>query len=199
MKARENPFNTDRLDKIPYHHVKGTWENLIKRLAGLNYRAAITGPHGSGKTTLLNELEEHLHISGFGTKKLSLNMDKRYFDKHFLNKFFEEISAKDIILFDGADLMGRIEWRRFKQKSAKAAGLIVTSHRASLLPLLVKCSTTPQLLEKIVYELLGEESDDLHVTVKALFYRHRGNLHNALREFYDIYASHDSPNDIVIE
>ncbi len=191
MKARENPFNTERLNEIRYHLIKGTWENLMEKLAGMNYRASIIGPHGSGKSKLLYDLQIRLSDSGFGAKTVFLNREKRSLDKRFLNTFLENLSQRDMIFFDGADLMGRLEWRRFKQRTAGAAGLIVTSHRAHLLPLLMRCSTTPDLLHGIVRQLLGEQAAELHITTDAIYHKHRGNMRDAIRELYDIYASRD--------
>jgi hypothetical protein len=199
MKARENPFNTERLNEIRYHLIKGTWEDLMKKLAGMNYRASITGPHGSGKSKLLQDIQIRLGELGFGTKTIFLNKEKRRLEKHFLNSFLENMSAKDIIFFDGADLMGRLEWRRFKRRTAGAAGLIVASHRAHLLPALMKCSTSPELLHEIVRQLLGKHAPELLITTEAIYHKHRGNMRDAIRELYDIYASRDGLGTLAVE
>jgi len=199
METRDNPFRTDRLQDLRYRLAGGTWEGLLKKLGNMNYRVAITGPHGSGKTTLLWEIERRLGDMGFSTKKLFLNRKKRSFEKGFIKNFFDELLESDIIFFDGADLMRRLPWRRFKQSASMAAGLIVTAHRAPLLPVLVECSTSQQLFRDIVRELLGEDARELRFTVDILYKKHGGNLRKGLRELYGIYASRDGLSDLTIE
>jgi hypothetical protein len=196
MKPRHNPFSSDRIDSINYRLLKGTWDNLLERLAAFHYRAAILGPHGSGKTTLLEALGRRLAQSGFPLKKLFLNRESPRFEEPFLHDFFRNLREHDIILFDGADLMRRLEWRRFRQKSRNARGLVITSHRARLLPVLLKCTTTLRLLDDVVGELAGADAEQLAPTTRALFLKHRGNLRDALRELYDIYASRDGFGDL---
>jgi hypothetical protein len=66
----------------------------------------------------------------------------------------------------------------------------VTSHRPDLLPTLHECRTTPELFEAIATELGGEKALQ---AASGLFVRHRGNLRDALRELYDVYANVANP------
>ena len=153
MRARDNPFSTDRVLAIRYRGCD--WDALLSRLAALSYRAAIIGPEGSGKTTLLEDLGVRLAASG----------------------------VSDVALVDGADLLGAREWRRLQ---AQRRRLIVTSHRAGLLPTLIACSTTPELLADIARDLAGNSLEPRRV--QELFRRHGGNVREALRELYESYA-----------
>lgn len=65
---------------------------------------------------------------------------------------------------------------------------MITAHAPGLLPTLIACETTPGLLGGIVRDLLGSEAHGLQPTPEELFDRHRGNLRDALRQLYDIYA-----------
>ncbi len=65
---------------------------------------------------------------------------------------------------------------------------ILESHRAGLLPTLIDCRTTPQLLKDIITELLGESPMPVAPTVRELFDKHEGNIQNAIRELYDLCA-----------
>jgi hypothetical protein len=195
MKARENPFTTDRILKLRYRLRGTTWEELIERLAEMRYRAAIVGPEGSGKTTLLEDVGPTLRARGFTVKHLRLDRTTRTFPRGFLSRFFADVSPRDVILFDGADLMGGLTWRWFNRRTKKAGGLVITSHRAARLPTLIECSTTPALLDEIVAELLGGESAALRQVTRTLFDKHQGNLRDALRELYDIFAAADAPLD----
>ena len=186
MRARDNPFSTDRVLKIRYRPRGWTWDELLDRLKQLHYRAAIVGPEGRGKTTLLEDLEPHLRSRGFGVRHLRLTGERPAFDRHWLRDFFATTTEKDILLFDGAEQLNRLAWWRFRRVARRAGGLVVTSHRPGLLPTLVECETDAALLGDILHDLLPDGAPD---DTAALFDRHHGNLRDALRELYDTYAS----------
>ena len=106
----------------------------------------------------------------------------------FLNRFFSKLSKRNVILFDGAEQMSRLEWRRFKRRSMRAGGLVITSHRPGMLPTLRECATSPELLHDIIAELLGAESETIRDMAVKLHGKHNGNLREALREMYDLFA-----------
>jgi hypothetical protein len=106
-----------------------------------------------------------------------------------LERFFAELGENDVVLFDGADLLGRLGWARFMRRAMHAAGLVVTAHRRGLLPTLIECGTTRELLAGIVGELLGERvAGEAASRAAGLFEKHKGNVRDALRELYDIWA-----------
>jgi hypothetical protein len=185
MKARDNPFSTDRVLRIRYRPQGWTWEQLLARLAEMNYRGAIVGPEGRGKTTLLEDLGGRLARQGLDVKHLRLTREHPAFDRRFLREFFCELTPRDVILFDGAEQLNRLAWWGFVRRSRRAGGLVITSHRAGLLPTLVECETSQQLLRRIVHDLHAAESA---ASVDALFDRHRGNVRDALRELYDVHT-----------
>jgi len=189
MRARENPFRTSQVLRVRYRPRGESSEDLFERLRRLDYRGAIVGPKGAGKTTLLEDLEPALHALGFELKRLRLDDRVRSFSPGFLNRFFADLTGKDVILFDGAERMDPISWHRFKRRAKKARGLIITSHRPGMLPTLRACETCPELLNEIISELLGTELDTTRNTANALHKKHNGNLRDALREMYDLYAS----------
>ena len=187
MRARDNPFAADRVLKVRYRPQGWTWDGLMERLAALRYRGAIVGPHGSGKTTLLEDLEPKLIALGFEPARLRLDRETRTFQQGYLDEFFRRTTPRHLILIDGAEQMTRLAWRLFRRRARRAGGLIVTSHRAGLLPTLVECATTPELLDEVIGELANGSAPD--VAVHELFARHRGNLRDAIRELYDRCAS----------
>ena len=79
MRARDNPFRTERILEIRYRPQGCSWDDLLRRLAGMDYRAAIVGPEGSGKTTLLEDLEPRLRALGLGVRMLRLDLERREF------------------------------------------------------------------------------------------------------------------------
>ena len=186
MRARDNPFSTDRVLKIRYRPRGWTWGELLDRLQRLNYRAAIVGPEGRGKTTLMEDLEPHLRARGFAVKHLLLTRERPTFDRQWLRDFIAGVSRSDILLFDGAEQLNRLAWWRFRRLSRRAGGLVITSHRAGLLPTLVECQTDAALLAEIVRELQpGRPGED----AERLLARHQGNVRGALRELYDEHAA----------
>ena len=181
MRARDNPFASDRVESLRYRLPEGmTWDRLLERLAALRFRAALVGPHGRGKTTLLEDLARRLTARGFRVRTITLRQDERRVDW----KRLRGIGADDVLFLDGADLLGRIDWLRVRFHCRRAGGLIVTSHRAGLLPTLLECDTTPELLADLVRELTGEELE-----TGELFARHGGNLRQAFWEMYDDRAA----------
>ena len=189
MKARDNPFRTERVLEVRYRLQGGSWPELMAKLASLNFRAAIVGPEGTGKTTLLEDLAPRLASAGFEAKPLRLNQESPKFPFGFARRFLSGLGRGDVVLLDGADRMGGLAWSRFRARSRKAGGLVVTSHRAGLLPTLIECSVSPALLRGIVSELLGDDAAGLSGQMQELFERHRGNLRDCLRALYDLYAA----------
>ena len=178
MRPRDNPFASDRVERLRYRLPEGlTWDRLLERLADLRHRAALVGPHGRGKTTLLEELAPRLTARGFRVRTVTLRQEERRMDWTRLRG----LGADDVLLLDGAELLGRFAWLRVRFACRRAGGLIVTSHRAGLLPTLLECETTPELLAELVRELTGAE-----MKTRGLFDRHGGNLRMAFREMYDL-------------
>ena len=194
MRARDNPFRADRVLCVRYKLQAVTWSELLGRLERLNYRAAIVGPHGAGKTTLLEDLGPTLVQRGFTIKRLRLDEEHRAFDRGFLDDFCGRLHHRDVILFDGAEQSGWWAWRRFESRSRTAGGLIITSHQAGRMPTLIECRTTPELLGEIVDEILSGEAHPVRDLVPELFRKHAGNLREALREVYDLFADAGTQN-----
>jgi energy-coupling factor transporter ATP-binding protein EcfA2 len=177
MKARLNPFASKRLLQIRYEFQQETWERLLQRLAQFNYRAAIVGPEGSGKTTLLEDL--------------AISLRNRFVLKWFTLSVNQELEIPDIrrdhlILLDGFDLLPlwKRKWLLWKARSCR--GLIVTAHSPTILPTLVECSTTPELLYRISQRLVSNPEQQLN---NELFQKHHGNIRDVFRELYDIWAA----------
>jgi ATPase subunit of ABC transporter with duplicated ATPase domains len=163
-----------------------TWEDLLSRLAGLGFRAALVGPNGSGKTTLLEDLAVRLEERGFRLRRITLHEGDRRLTLDQERILFADLTPRDCLLLDGAEQLNTRAWKRVERASRAGGGLVVTSHRAGLLPALLECETTPELLGEIVRALAGEEAGQ--PSAAELYARHRGNLREALRELYDWWA-----------
>ncbi len=188
MRARDNPFRTDRVLEVRYRLLQGTWDELLSNLESLHYRAAIVGPQGSGKTTLLEDLAPRLRERGYVVRDLRLDTETPRFAPGFLGRFADFLTPRDVILFDGAEQLGAFAWRSFERRTRAAAGLVVTLHRPGRLPTLIETGTTPELLAALVGQILGGEAEEVRGILPELYARHEGNLRDALRELYDRYS-----------
>jgi hypothetical protein len=191
VKARENPFRAERvLATIRYACPDGDLDALIARLAALGYRAAIVGPHGAGKTTLLEDLGRALQDRGFRIVSVRLATDDRRLPRAWSSRA-ARLGPRDIVCLDGAEQLSAIAWLWFRWRVRRAAGLIVTSHARGRLPLLIECTTSADLLERIVCRLSPSPAEGAP-SAADLFRRHHGNLRDALRELYDFHAAAQS-------
>jgi hypothetical protein len=186
LRACDNPFRTERILQMRYRLEGITWTELLARCEKLRYRAALVGPHGSGKTTLLEDLEPRLRELGFGTRLIRLDAEHPAFDPGFADALAAGHTTRDIVLFDGAEQMNPFEWRWFHWRMRHTGGLIITTHQAGRLLTLWECRTSPALLAGIAGDLLEVERATLHCQAEMLFQKHRGNLRDALWEWYDL-------------
>ena len=185
MRARDNPFSTDRVLRFRYRPQGASWDGLMARLEALGWRAAIVGPGGSGKTTLLEDLAPRLRKRGFATRSVGVTREAPRLPRRAEDDLVAALGPRDVVLFDGADLLPWLDWRRFRRRTAGAGGLVVTMHKPGRLPTLVRCATSPALLREIV-EALGGAGE---ASIPELFRKHRGNLREALRDLYDRCAA----------
>ena len=189
MRARDNPFRSDRVLSVRFRLQSGTWEELLARFDALGRRAAIVGPQGSGKTTLLEDLASHFRERGYTVRNLRLDTETPRFEEMFLRAFFASLGPRDVILFDGAEQLGRMSWASFDRRSRAAGGLVVTLHRLGRLPPLLQTRTSPELLHLLIRQILADCSREPRPLPAGLYERHEGNLREALRELYDHYAA----------
>ncbi|MEA2604777.1 MAG: hypothetical protein QOF89_5769 [Acidobacteriota bacterium] len=193
MRARDNPFAVQRLHGIPYRFMGTSWEELLERLGALRFRAAVVGPHGRGKTTLLEELAQRLAERELRTRTVTLHEGDRRLSATQRGVLFRSLTPRDVLFVDGAEQLGRFAWLEVRTRSRAAGGLVITSHRPGLLPTLLECRTTPELLAGIVAELAGPEESQHLPAAGELLARHGGNVRDALRELYDLCADLTSP------
>jgi len=188
MRARDNPFRTERIHRIRYEPQGISWVELWDRIVAMSFRGALVGPEGSGKTTLLEDLSPRLIAAGFGTRSLRLNWENPRFSSDQIDQLLAADLSNDVILFDGAEQLGRLAWRRFVANTLRARGLIITSHGPGLLPTILDCHTSPALFQTIVSRLLEENESIAPDEVRDLWQKHHGNIREALRELYDRYS-----------
>jgi len=183
MRPRDNPFRSDLTDALAYRPQGTSWEAILTRLEALDYRAAIVGPHGSGKTTLLEELGRMLECRGIPT--LYLRVDDRC-----PCSVVAALKAVDgqVVLLDGADLLGGLAWALVRMRARRARGLVITTHRPGRLPTLVECSTSPGLLRELLRQLVPRRASRLAPLAEELFGTSNGNLRSVFHTLYHVCA-----------
>jgi hypothetical protein len=184
MKARDNPFRTERLESLSYRFLDGGWDQLWARLETLGGRGAIVGPRGSGKTTLLHEMAHQLalrsrharlvHAPGGGS---SIAPSQFWVE-------LDRLQPEDALLIDGGERLSFLDWRRVKRLARDASTVVVTRHSAGALPTLHRTRTDPALLETLASELLGRSMHGL----QPLHDRCQGDVRQALLTLYDQWA-----------
>ena len=185
LRARDNPFSTDRVLRERYRLDARGWAALFERLSAHARRGALVGPKGSGKTTLLEDLSLRLAERGWRPSLIRLSAEQ---PRMPLTRFLAsvgQLGVADFVLLDGAEQLSRFAWLRFRCKARAAGGLVVTPHRAGRLPTLHRCTTSPALLQELAASL-GHPLDSAEAA--DLYTRHAGNLREALRELYDLHA-----------
>ncbi|HEB61288.1 MAG TPA: AAA family ATPase [Phycisphaeraceae bacterium] len=185
--ARNNPFRVDCVQTVRYR-LPLSRDHLYLRLESLNYRAAIVGPEGSGKTTLLYDIFRQLRGAGIRVYMLRMHADDQFLTKRETKALFRSLEQDCLVFFDGADHLTSSLWKLVLRESGRLRGLIITSHQPGLLPTLIETETTPELLQGIVRDLLGSETDFTEQEAQRLFSACSGNIRDALRLLYDNFA-----------
>ncbi|MFP4581574.1 MAG: hypothetical protein ACLFQ6_12680 [Candidatus Sumerlaeia bacterium] len=188
MLAHENPFASHRILQVRHMLQDVTEAQLFQRLEALDYRGAIVGPESSGKTTLLEDLQPPLEAKGYICHFLRLNLEKRCFSHAEMAEIAQNSTKDTIFLFDGAEQLGFWRWKSFRRKSRLAGGLIITSHRPGLLPTLLECRGSLEILQVILGRLDPEMPEKLRQRASKLYSLRQGNIREVLRDYYEIYA-----------
>lgn len=189
MGAAENPFRVQKIHSLCYRSPTLDWRNILARLESNKFRGAICGPHGHGKTTLVNELERRLADCGFDTRRLFLNDESPRFTLRFLRGLRTTLSQKTIVLLDGADQLSPFHWRLFRHHVQHAYGLVITTRQSMRLTTLYECTTSPEVLDSLLDELLGPDANTWRADAHRLFDHHNGNIREVFFALYDSYAT----------
>jgi len=190
--AHANPFRVSRLHALPYRAPGFSWEAMLNTLRAFHYRGAIVGPHGHGKTTLLLALGERLEDAGFATRYFRMNPVSP-FQGASARAFLHDIDAKTILLFDGAEQLGLLAWRRLLSAASRGAGLVVTMHAPCALPTLHRCETSERLMLDLLDDLLGANAVHVRDAALGAYRAHHGNVRAALLNLYDRWAAGHAP------
>jgi hypothetical protein len=198
MKARENPFASDRVESLGFRFPpRLSFPKLLERLKEQHNVGAIVGRHGSGKTRLLEELFPHLQEAGYQPQLFRLSSESGMRDKERMVAELRKVVKPGFILLDGAEQLTTRLWLPLRAAASQAAGFVVTVHRVSRLPMLIECETNEALLQDLVEELCGAPL--MPFDAENLMLRHHGNLRDCFRELYDRWAGDEVEEDAVTE
>lgn len=195
MRARDNPFRSERIDGLAFRDDRTTLAALLDRWKAAGRRGALVGPNGSGKTTLLGELVRSLEAEGRRVVAVRLGSEQSRRDRAAACRALDACGPDDVACLDGFDLLPLWQRRRWVSRSRACHGALVTAHARCPLPTLHETRTSPELLAGLIAELLAEGPDtpmDLRIVARAerLYAQTRGNLREALFELYGEFA-HD--------
>ena len=138
MLARENPFRVERIHALTFRFpARDSWDAFLARLGPRPCRGAIVGADGAGKSTLLAELGARLERAGERIERVVVDAALRRASRSptdFAARRSAGSGAPLTLLIDGADHLPARVWRRFGALDPERVGLVITSHRAGLLP-----------------------------------------------------------------
>jgi energy-coupling factor transporter ATP-binding protein EcfA2 len=184
---------------------KQSWSQLFERLIQQNGRAAIVGPHGTGKTTLLETLRHHLSTVGTMTTQdqpfpakwptsdglppllMFISRDVRDHDRQRRQLSLAGEQGR-WLLIDGIERWSawhRFRWLRWTSRNYR---IIVTAHRATWLPTLMRTAPDWELVARIIRELVPDDSDRTMQVAYRFWCKNPGNVRETLRALYDWWA-----------
>jgi hypothetical protein len=188
-----NPFASRRVrpGAIPFQFPHGLdAAALVERLAQLGWRGAIVGAHGTGKSTLLATLTPELERAGRDVRAIALHDRQRSLPQEFGAALLAKQNG--LVIVDGYEQLSFWSRCRLDRRCrAIGAGLLVTAHGRTSLPLLFRTTSDEKLVERIVGQLLAANDDGAPAIgrddVRSAWSKHCGNLREVLFDLYDAY------------
>lgn len=142
----------------------------------------IEGPHGSGKSTLLTAMAAKLADDGLLAGCLRLRGRR---DAWAALGAICSATAGQVVCLDGWETLGLVAAVARMLARTRGVRLVVTSHRPTGLPLVVRTTTTVALLAAIVHRLPDHAGLIADADLPEAFASHRGDLREALLDLYD--------------
>lgn len=161
-------------------------ESLIARLRANAWQGELVGPHGVGKSTLLAMFATHLAAAGRQVVHAALHQGETTLPPP-LDQWKTWNSATQVIV-DGYEQLtwwsrSKLAWRVREQ----GAGLLVTSHAPTGLPLLMSLAPKVEVALQVVRQLMPDEQRITNSDVERTFLTCNGNIREMLFQLYDLY------------
>ena len=162
-------------------------ELLADRLADLDWRASIVGPHGSGKTTLLEQLLPECQRRGRQLQRFALHDGQRQLPPDRDHRWHRQT----LVVVDGYEQLSRwSRWHLLWSCRRYACGLLVTSHQPAGLPVLYQTTVDLPRVQQIVDQLLSSTARRITAAdVHSAFQAHPQNVRELLFALYDVHQS----------
>ncbi|MGJ8676228.1 MAG: hypothetical protein ACSHX0_01790 [Akkermansiaceae bacterium] len=192
MQAHQNPFATDRVEKLLRFDPLWsglTWAEIELRWCGAGYACAVTGRHGAGKTTLLDAWRQRMLRRGENVLSLFLNRQSHGLD----DTEWAELAdvSQRVVILDGEEQLTYLQRRKFYQLTREAKGLIVTRHRQNHLKTIVHLDPQRNVLDRCVRLVAPEYVDLLEPHLDLWWKEKQGNLREILLCCYDVVSEMD--------
>lgn len=195
MKARSNPFRSDRVERFRYQLSPEDWQEIENTFQGTAYRAAIVGPHGTGKTVFMEDFAVRLQSQGWAPRTLRFRDAFTRQDRQLMRKFLLETHpTQSLLLLDGGELLPARDWKWLLRKLPPGHALLATLHQENQLPTLWRTRPQVEIARQVIEFLLerpllpAEEE-----RVEKRFHEFAGNIRNIVRSFYLEYAELKTP------
>lgn len=189
VSAKDNPFNVQRTDAIPFDFRETHFENIeafAKHVETFCFRGAIVGGHGRGKTTLLCDLNSYLCKRGVDCKLVFLPRETDL-QRSAVQNLVERGQGGAIVMIDGIERLPSIQRQQLIARSKVFAGFTATTHHFGRLRTLIQCRTSQRTLTAVL-EALELNRPEIVTSATTLLSKHRGNMRLVLRDLYDQYA-----------
>lgn len=182
VRPSENPFRSAAVDALRYQPEPETLGQIAARFGAMGFRGALIGPHGHGKSTLMRELAK-IDPPGDADSHPVVQIAADLSNIHALRSHLRHLPG--VLMVDGYDLLPpRWRFAVWKRKT-----VLITAHRPTRVPTLLRCESSPALLARLIGRLSPDIGAGLGgAEVDRLLRAHRGNVRDALRELYDRVA-----------
>lgn len=162
--------------------------DLVERLCGCEWQGQITGPHGVGKSTLLTAMRPHAEAAGRAWRQVNLYSYSARIRWRDL-----PIAPEELLVVDGFEQLGRFTrgWVRWRC-AAVGAGLLVTTHRAMPLPMLVELRPNLRTAQLVYEQLITDRETNVKIDdLVDAFNACGGNIRETLFYLYDLHEQRD--------
>jgi len=186
-----NPFTTrqTRAGRLPPLDAAGRPLDVAGLLADIERQGAagIEGPHGTGKSTLLAALVAE--AAAGGRQARAWRLDRRR-DAWAVARALLGTPAGGLVCLDGWEAIGGLgRWTIRLIARRWGVALVVTSHRPTGLPLVIRTAGSLPLLEAIVGRLPSAGGLIDRADLAAACQTQAGNLREALLDLYDRFEA----------